>query len=34
VVLVLVHAAMMAIPSSNRTVDEELGVVLEEVTIS
>lgn len=36
VVLILLHAAMAAPPTSagHRTVDEELGLVMEEVTVS
>ena len=31
--LILVHAALMGI-ASNQTVDEELGIVMEDVTVS
>ena len=35
VVLVLVHAALSSSPvNQHRTVDEELGLVMEEVTVS
>ena len=34
VVLILVHASMMAPPTSHKMVDEEMGLVMEEVTIS
>lgn len=34
VVLILVHAGMMAPPSSHKVVDEEMGLVMEEVTVS
>ena len=33
VVLILIHAGLMG-PVSNQTVDEELGIVMEDVTVS